>query len=82
MGEGVSDCCAAHELKIEVCDQTLGLACTECNDIVRVCWGDEHIPESMWNRACENDADGVPCAESRVDVCALCGESIEVSGDG
>lgn len=58
----------------ETIDQTLGVQCRDCLATLAFCWQDNHIPESLWNRACENAADAVPCDQSRDDCCALCGE--------
>lgn len=68
--------CAHARLTIEVCDQTLGLVCRECETLVAFCWMDDHIPESLWNRACTTDPNGKPCEQNRDDVCALCGDSV------
>jgi hypothetical protein len=63
----------------EVCDQTLGVACNDCNTLLGVCWMDDHVSEKLWNRACKN-ADPVewgdvkPCEQDRDDFCFLCGE--------
>jgi hypothetical protein len=72
----MSDCIHAR-VAPEPCDQTLGVLCLDCDTIVAVCWMDEHIPESLWNRACENDTGGNPCEQSRDDVCAICEQQIE-----
>lgn len=37
----------------EVVDQTLGVTCPDC-DYQAACWQDEHVPESIWNKACKN----------------------------
>jgi hypothetical protein len=37
---------------------------------------DDHIPESLWNRACLNTPEAKPCEQSRDDVCSLCEEKI------
>ena len=55
-----------------VCDQTLGVECVDCGEIVAVCWMDEHIPESLWNRAALTLSGAVPCAQNRDNACALC----------
>lgn len=65
----------------EVVDQTLGVACLECNTLLAHCWGDEHIPESLWNRSCETQMmpgnDFIKCEESRDNFCALCRDEIK-----
>lgn len=63
-------------VKPEVCDQTLGVACLDCNELLAWCWSDKHLPESLWNRACQNDPEAVPCEQSRDGVCAICGEPV------
>ena len=75
MGEASG--CVHARLRIEACDQTLGLACEDCGDPVAHCWMDEHIPERLWNRACTNDPDGNRCEQDRDDICALCDAEID-----
>lgn len=58
-------------------DQTLGVVCLDCNTILCACWMDEHIPESIWNRACQFDSDTNPCEQNRDDYCAICEEHID-----
>jgi hypothetical protein len=67
--------CEHVRLKPDICDQALGVVCLDCNEFIACCWGDAHVSERLWNRACENDSDGIPCERSRGDICALCGES-------
>ncbi len=71
--------CEHVHVRPEVCDQTLGVLCEDCLTLAAVCWAEDHIPESMWNRACANaeDPDWVPSKQSRDDVCAICGETLE-----
>ena len=69
--------CSHVRVKPEPCDQTLGVLCLDCDTLIAVCWSDEHIPESLWNRACLSDSGANPCEQSRDDHCALCGEAIE-----
>lgn len=64
-----------------VCDQTLGVKCLDCDDLLCWCWCDRHVPESLWNRAAPAWPDAVPCAENRENVCALCGESFVQGAD-
>lgn len=61
----------------EVCDQTLGVACNDCNTILGACWSDKHVSEKLWNRACKNvpDEGYKPCVQDRDDVCFMCGDS-------
>lgn len=66
--------CAHARVTPAICDQTLGVRCLDCNELLAVCWADRHMPEPLWNRACENDAEAVPCEKSRDDYCALCGQ--------
>lgn len=68
--------CKHTRVAPEVCDQTLGVKCLDCNALVAVCW-DTHVPESLWNRACENDPEGKPCEQNRDDVCGICDEPID-----
>lgn len=68
--------CKHERLITEVCDQTLGVGCLDCMRLLAFCWQDEHIPESLWNRACETDKEAVPCEQNRDDHCALCKEPI------
>jgi len=71
------DACLHTSVKPEVCDQTLGVACTDCGELLHVCWQDDHIPESLWNRAAPAwPKDAVPAAQSRDNVCAICEEEI------
>lgn len=58
------------------CDQTLAVVCLDCRLQLAACWGDEHIPESLWNRACLNIPSYVPCPQNRDDVCAICAEPV------
>lgn len=66
--------CRHARVTPEVCDQTIGVACLECGELLAWCWSEHHIPESLWNRACVNDDEAVPCDQNRDDHCALCGE--------
>lgn len=68
--------CPHDRIRIEAMDQTLGLVCLGC-DLVVYCWMDEHVPERLWNRACEDDPGGNPCKQDRDNVCALCEAEIE-----
>jgi len=71
------DECQHARVVSEVCDQTLGVLCLDCSTLLSYCWGDEHIPESLWNRACKFDEGANPCEQSRDDFCALCSEHME-----
>lgn len=66
--------CQHEHLAIEGCDQTIGVACTDCLVLLAWCWMDHHVPESLWNRLCEQDSSAIRCEQSRDDVCALCQE--------
>jgi len=70
--------CKHARVAPEVCDQTLGVYCLDCNEGLVVCWMKEHIPESLWNRACTNDVDAVPCERDRDNYCAICGEEFSL----
>lgn len=59
----------------EVCDQTLGVFCHDCQTSW-VCWGDSHVPESVWNTACRNDESYQMTIMSRPNVCGICEEEI------
>jgi hypothetical protein len=69
--------CQHARIAPEICDQTIGVVCLDCNDRLAVCWMKDHVSESLWNRACQNDAEATPTQESRDNVCAICGENIE-----
>ncbi len=70
--------CEHVRLKPEVCDQTLGVICLDCKALLGCCWADEHVSEAVWNRACENDDEAVPCKQNRDDHCFLCGDSFDM----
>lgn len=57
-------------------DQTVGIRCLECGKHVAVCWYDEHIPQTLWNKACLNDPGAIPCEDPKENFCALCDEKI------
>lgn len=67
--------CHHNRLKPEVVDQTLGVACLDCNDLLYWCWMDHHVPESAWNRACASDKSARSCEQNRDDHCAICGRA-------
>lgn len=69
--------CAHKRLRSEVLDQTLGVICTDCNLVLGYCWAGTHLPEELWNRACQNDLEATPTAQSRPDVCAICEQQIK-----
>lgn len=62
----------------EVVDQTLGVTCPDC-EYQAACWMDEHVPESIWNKACKNTEGCKPCEQNRDDVCFLCGTKFTVT---
>ncbi len=77
----------------EVFDQTLGVACDDCNLALGYCWMDNHCSEAWWNKAVayvkslpaaspdedrDDWHDAIPCEQSRADVCFLCGGSMTV----
>lgn len=64
--------CGHLRLKPEVVDQTLGVLCQDCGELLGVCWQEEHVSEELWNRACRSDGMAIPCNENRSHVCALC----------
>ncbi len=80
--DGESTCasattCAHARLKTDILDQTLGVLCADCGTVLAYCWGDTHVPESMWNRAADQDPNARRCDQSRDDVCGVCQEAIE-----
>ena len=77
----VAAACPHEHLQFEVCDQTGGVGCNDCNTLLAYCWADNHIPESLWNRMCAQDPEARPCEQSRDDVCALCDEPIETKSE-
>ena len=64
--------CPHARLKPEAVDQTLGVVCLDCDALLHWCWMDNHIPETVWNRACKNEPEAKPCAQNRADRCAIC----------
>lgn len=68
----MTDRCTHKRLKVEPCDQTIAVECVDCDEICHWCWADEHIPESLWNRACDSGPELVRCEQSRDGVCAIC----------
>lgn len=68
--------CAHPQTYPDIVDQTVGVICRDCGELVAVCWYDEHIPEDVWNRACLSDNDGHPRPTNRSNVCAICEEPI------
>lgn len=60
-------------------DQTLGVECMACGLTLAYCWADEHVPESLWNRACKTSPTSKPCQENRDDVCAICEQECGVA---
>ena len=68
--------CPHKNIVAEACDQTLGVACNDCNLLLAVCWQDQHIPETLWNRVCDADPDCARCEQNRENFCALCEEEI------
>lgn len=75
--------CTHPEVLPVPADQTLGVQCWTCRELIAACWADEHIPESLWNRACAhpNDLGAIPSEQNREDVCAICKEPIECHGE-
>ncbi len=91
MSKAIEDCnkhCLHTRARPYVADQTLGAECLDCS-VSHVCWMDDHVPEALWNKALayvqtrpaapgEDDwRDGIPCPDSREDVCAICQQKIE-----
>jgi len=73
------DTCEHVNIVAEPCDQTIGVACTDCNTLLAYCWGDVHIPESLWNRLATIDPETRRCDENRDDFCAVCHEPMPVA---
>lgn len=69
--------CKHRRVKPVPCDQTLGIQCLACRELLAYCWGDEHLSEELWNRACLEDPNGVRCESNRDDVCGICGEPMK-----
>jgi len=63
----------------EVVDQTLGVTCPDC-DYQAACWQDEHVPESIWNKACKNTEGFKLSEQNRDDYCFLCGTHMVLNG--
>ena len=85
--------CSHLRVMPEVCDQTLGVYCADCDESLGVCWMNGHFSESVWNRACayakslpvtgdplKDWHEAVPCEQDRDDVCGLCGEQYDLDG--
>lgn len=70
--------CEHSNVGARPCDQTLAVFCKICNAHIAACWMEEHIPESLWNRACKNTSGYNPCELDRDNVCAICGEAVVV----
>ncbi len=70
--------CKHERMKPDVFDQTLGVACPDCN-LMAWCWAENHCSEALWNLACKNDPDFSPTEQSREDYCSLCDERISTS---
>ena len=71
--------CEHNRVVPEVMDQTIGVGCLDCDFALYVCWGAEHVPVSLWNRACAAPGfeDCAPVAEDH-GQCAICGEPCAV----
>jgi hypothetical protein len=65
--------CEHIHVVARVCDQTLGVACTDCKTLLAWCWAEKHVPESLWNRVAKTDFDANACDQDRDDFCAICG---------
>lgn len=74
--------CPHKNVVSEVCDQTLGVACNDCNTVLGCCWMDMHVSEQLWNRVCISNLDCVPCKKDREDVCFLCNMPFNGRSDG
>ncbi len=70
--------CPHSRVAPEVVDQTIGVKCLDCGGLLATCWRDEHVPESLWNKACENSDKAKRCEQDRDDVCAICAEILNV----
>ncbi len=64
--------CKHESVVAEPCDQTMGVACDDCNEWLAYCWKENHVPESLWNRVAALDPDCEPCEQNRDNVCAFC----------
>jgi hypothetical protein len=72
--------CQHEHVEPQVCDQTLGVMCSDCGELLAVCWADDHIAEDLWNAAAI-PPDAIPCKQNRADVCAICGEAFVAPPD-
>ncbi len=72
--------CTHDRLKPEVVDQTLGVGCLDCDTLLCWCRTENHVPESVWNRACKNDTTARLCEQNRDDHCAICGHACTLEG--
>jgi len=77
-----TDACPHERLAFVALDQTGGVECTVCNTILAYCWGDDHIPEPLWNRLAAQDPQTRAREQSRDDVCGMCGEPIQEQSSG
>lgn len=71
--------CEHKRVKPDVYDQTLGVYCLDCNETLHVCWQTDHIPESLRNRACDEDSECVRSELSRNNVCAICRQAMALA---
>lgn len=71
--------CTHTNIAPEVCDQTLGVVCKDCGSLLGACWGEKHVSEALWNRACKSDPECKPCEQNRDDVCFLCGSAMQTA---
>jgi hypothetical protein len=69
--------CLHNQLVFEVMDQTAGVACKDCNTTLAYCWMDNHIPESLWNRLCDQDPQAKRCEQNRDNICGICKEAFD-----
>jgi len=69
--------CVHEHLAFHVYDQTGGVACADCGERLAMCWDDQHIPESLWNRLAAQDKQCERCKRSRDNVCAICEKRIQ-----
>lgn len=65
----------------DVFDMAPGVYCIDCDTILEWCWGDVHVSERLWNRACKaQPEDFEPREQDRESHCAVCGSEM-VSGE-
>lgn len=73
--------CSHNKIHPDTFDQTIGVSCPDCS-LQAWCWSERHCSEALWNKACQNDSEGIPCKKNRNNYCFLCGEKMKRSSRG